>query len=301
LDIDLFLDAVCSLEGCPSDPKSEKLAVRQSIGGKYRERKIYNLAPIGVGMEYGVHNADEDTALRAIVTRVFLHKTGDGRWERPYRPCYNKFVHFHGAARRALLKHTRVVKPLTTDQFISAYTGRKRLAYEKARDSLAMKPLELKDSFVSSFVKAEKLCITPKDDKSMEDEDKYPRIIQPRSTRYNLSLGVYTKACEHVIYGAIDEMWGGPTVMKGLNADERGQAIYESWKRFKCPVAVGLDAHRFDQHVSQAALRFEHSLYRALFGIHDKCLAWMLQMQLNTRGFVRCCDSCIMYHVHGGR
>jgi hypothetical protein len=299
LDTDLFSDAMLGLApgGCP---EQEMLALRTSTAGRFRERKIHNLAPIGVGVQFGVHNADEDTALRAIITRVFYHKTGNGGWERPYRPCYNKFLHYHGAARKALLKHTRVVKPLTIDQFLNAYTGRKRRVYEKARDSLAIKPLEFKDSFVSSFVKAEKLKLTS-DGMWYEERDPDPRIIQPRSPRYNLSLGVYTKACEHVIYGAIDEMWEGPTVMKGLNADERGKAIYETWRKYKCPVAVMLDAHRFDQHVSQAALRYEHSIYQAVFGIQDKCLAWMLSMQLKTRGYARCCDSCVCYHVHGGR
>lgn len=268
--------------------------------GRFRERKIFNLAPIGVGIEYGVHNADLDTALRAVVTRVFYHKDGNGGWERPFRPSHDEFFKMHRVARRALLRHTKVLTPLTPEQYIGAYVGRKRRMYERAAASLAINPLTVKDSYVTAFVKAEKLCLKSKDGKWYLDADKDPRLIQPRGPRYNLRLGVYIKACEHVIYKAIDEMWGGPTVMKGKNADKRGQAIADLWKRYKNPVAIGLDAERLDQHEAQAALEFEHSLYYALFG-YDHNLAWLLHMQLVTIGFIRCHDGYIKYVVHGGR
>jgi hypothetical protein len=244
-----------------SSMANEKLAIRASIGGRFRERKLYNLAPIGVGVQFGVHNADVATAARALVTRVFYHKGADGAWERPHRPAYGEFVVKCGNARRALLSHCRHVSPITPDKFVEAYTGAKRRNYERAKASLEYAPLQEKDAYISAFVKAEKLNLTSKPDPD-------PRLIQPRSTRYNLRFGCYIKACEHVIYGAIDEIWGGPTVMKGLNANKRGAAIADAWRKYKNPVAVGLDAHRFDQHVSKAALMFEHSIYYALFG-HD--------------------------------
>jgi hypothetical protein len=142
---------------------------------------------------------------------------------------------------------------------------------------------------MQTFVKAEKLNVSAKSDPD-------PRVIQPRSSRYCYAVGLYIKAVEHMLYKAIDSLFGARTVMKGLNADQRGAAFHEAWNRFKDPVAVGLDASRFDQHVSTALLQLEHSIYLACFD-NDEELERLLNMQLVNRGFVRCAEGSIRYVV----
>jgi hypothetical protein len=249
------------------------------------------LGPYGSGVQYGVHNPDVFTAERGVLERVFFHEE-NGQFVAPYCPPRQVFSRVLGQARRTLLRHTNHVNPYTEEQFLNCYAARKRSAYEQAFRSLEVKPLERKDSYLQTFVKAEKLNLSAKPDPT-------PRVIQPRNKRYNARVGLYIKACEHMIYQAINRMWAGTTVMKGLNADQRGQAFAEAWESFDDPVAVGVDAKRFDEHVSRTALEFEHSIYNAVFQSAE--LRELLRWQLVNRGFVRADDGSIDYQVEGRR
>jgi hypothetical protein len=164
--------------------------------------------------------------------------------------------------------------------------------YEQALRSLYDNHVERKDAHLKTFVKAEKLNLSRKPDAD-------PRVIQPRSPRYNLEVGCYIKSCEHMIYNAIDKMWGRSTVMKGKNADQRGRAMKATWDEFVHPVAVSVDASRFDQHVSRALLVLEHSVYRTLF--RDQHLSELLRWQLRNIGHVYATDGKITYKVDGSR
>jgi hypothetical protein len=159
-------------------------------------------------------------------------------------------------------------------------------------ESLLETDVEPKDAYLQTFVKAEKLNLSAKPDPD-------PRVIQPRSPRYNAAVGVYIKACEKMLYRAIDRLWGRRTVMKGLNASKRGRVIHRVWNSFSDPVAVGADASRFDEHVKAGLLLFEHSVYKACF--QSKRLARLLSWQINNRGFARCRDGSIRYKVWGSR
>jgi hypothetical protein len=89
---------------------------------------------------------------------------------------------------------------------------------------------------------------------------------------------------------AIADVWdvdeGELVVMKGLGVVEVGEQLRRKWLKYHQPVAVGLDASRFDQHVSVDALKWEHLVYRAIFagcpGSND--LKRLLKLQLENRG-----------------
>jgi hypothetical protein len=130
--------------------------------------------------------------------------------------------------------------------------------YRAAADSLSTIPVSKRDAVLSTFVKAEKINLTKKPDPA-------PRVIQPRSPRYNVAVGRYLKRLEKDIYRALKALAGDVVVMKGYNAGQSGEIIARKWARFNRPCAIGLDASRFDQHVSEAALRWEHSVYTQLF------------------------------------
>jgi hypothetical protein len=134
----------------------------------------------------------------------------------------------------------------------------------------------VKDSFVKTFVKADKVNVTVKGDSA-------PRIISPRDPRYNLALGVYIKPIEGVLYKLLNSMCGGTTVMKGLNAVEVGEAVFGAWSEFSDPVAIGFDAVRFDQHTERAQLRYEQFIYSLFFDGGDKAdIVALLKLQLNN-------------------
>lgn len=87
--------------------------------------------------------------------------------------------------------------------------------YEQAVASLRDVPVNRGDAMLKTFVKAEKINFTAKPDPA-------PRIIQPRSPRYNVELGRYVKVVEKHLYKAVARVFHEVTICKGLNAHDRG-------------------------------------------------------------------------------
>lgn len=266
------------------------MSVTESFGPE-KVRHVNTLVNATMGLDFGVHNSNLVNTTRAILERVFLVKTPTG-FSRP--PQMKR-----GAERRLkkfkLLLH-KVAPSLTKwshQHFVDAYQGHKRAMYQNACDSLRLKPIDISDSYISAFVKAEKINLTAKPDPA-------PRIIQPRSPRYNVAVGVYIKPIEGVLYDLIAKVFGSPTVMKGLNADQVGEVFQEKWKQFREPVAIGLDASRFDQHCSKRILKWEHSIYKIFFP-RSKELQKLLRWQLHNTGFANVGDGRIKYRTHGCR
>lgn len=210
---------------------------------------------------------------------------------KPTPGAFNQLSRFRKALRKFLTPTTR----MSVSQFLGYYSGRKLEMYTKAAESLETQGLAPKDAWLSTFVKAEKICISKKPDPA-------PRVIQPRSMRYNVELGRYLRHSEHYLFKAIDGLFGGRTIFKGINADEAGSDIKEIWDSFKNPVAIGMDASRFDQHISAEALRFEHQIWLDMFPKAQRPhLSSLLEMQIHNRGLARCPDGEIRYKVEGCR
>jgi hypothetical protein len=111
--------------------------------------------------------------------------------------------------RDEILGNVPMSAPCTADEFVSLYAGdRRQKVYALARDSLKVRQLEGRDAALSTFVKAEKFNMSKK-------RDPAPRVIQPRSPRFNLEVGRYLKRMEKKIYESIAKIHGGHTVMKG--------------------------------------------------------------------------------------
>jgi hypothetical protein len=201
-------------------------------------------------------------------------------------------------ALRSFASFTTKASPLSPADFLSRYGGAKRKCYESAMGSMELHPFDIKDARVKSFTKDEYL-----------KPGGAPRVIQPRSPRFNCHLGRHIKDVEHDIFKAIDHVFDSTgqhqTVAKGMNMNERGKVIAEMWSSFDNPVAVGLDASRFDQHCNDNLLNFEHSIY-PLFceGLGDVDLVPLKQLlrhQLVNTGRYYGKDGTIKYRVKGGR
>lgn len=176
-------------------------------------------------------------------------------------------------------------------EWIEKYSGRKRRVYQEARESLTLEPLSRRDYSVKSFVKPEKIT----------DPTRDPRTIQARGPRYGVALGNYLKPLEHRLYRVTGSRnlrkWlpEGRLIAKGLDMVQRAELIVQRMDEFGC--CLGIDASRFDAHVTTAMLSVEHSIYlRAHNG--DKHLERMLQAQLVNRGIT---GSGIRYKCPGGR
>lgn len=254
-------------------------------------RRVLVLTGVQGTTKFLVHNNSASNLRRALMERVF-YVEANGQLQRPPQPVPGIFATLTGS-RDKIAHMVGRLTPMERHVFVATRPADKRKIYEKAYESLQQTPPCLQDSRVSgAFVKCEKINATKKPDPA-------PRIIQPRSPRYNIEVGRYLVVAEHKIYEAIDELWGGPTVMKGYNVDQIGEIVANKWGEFTDPVALGLDASRFDQHVSVEALMFEHQLYNDIFGSAE--LASLLRRQLDNRGVAHADDATFVYRKPGSR
>lgn len=278
-------------------PDHPKLQVSRRPAGtkRYKTKLVYYYPHLGRAQDHNVFNSDINAMERAAKERLFYVKGKDGGFVEPPNPDPEAFLSWMEVIEKKLKENSRIVSPLTKDQFLGAYVGRKRTIYENAFNSLLVKPLNREDSTVKFFVKQEKTNFTRK-------PNSVPRGISPRDPRYHVSLGPYIKRIEKLVYKSIDQLWGHPTIMKGKNAEKRGKAVLHHWKQYKKPVAVGIDASRFDQHVHQEALMFEHRVYLEYYtGSHKKKLAKLLEKQLVNKGRGYAQDGKVKFKLDGKR
>lgn len=263
------------------------MAVVPGVGRKVtRNRRSVVLPSVCSINKVGNHNHNLLNSLRAIKERVFCVQQG-GHLVAPPAPVPDAFVPV-SLVMSEVAKYIGPRHPLTTGQFVAQCASGKRKLYEAAARKLASNGITFRDARIKAFVKNEKIMFADSGSKA----DPAPRIIQPRSPTYNVALGRYTRAVEHDIYEALAHVCkttdNSPVVMKGMTPAEVAKAIRDKWEQFSHPVAVGIDASRFDQHVSQDALRCEHGCYNAIF--NSKELEWLLRQQLVTNGVVLCDD-----------
>jgi hypothetical protein len=260
--------------------------------GTYKTRLIYTVRGFGSDVGWAIHNNSPVNALRALVERVYMVNSPEGLvpTPKPHPQAFRRLDEF----RTRLLRHIPRAAPIDREQYPSNYVGRLKAVYQRAVDSLRSEPVRRDDARIKPFVKAEKINVSKK-------PDPCPRLIQPRSPRYNVEVGVYLKPLERLVYRAIAKVWGGQTVLK-LNAEEQAKELRSMWDSFSDPVAVGLDASRFDQHVSADALRWEHSCYLAAFKGEDRHrLGCLLEWQINNRATMRVGDAEVRYVTDGCR
>lgn len=182
------------------------------------------------------------------------------------------------------LKH---VKPISRSDVVESRPRDKYQAYFDSNVDVDFREgLTRHDGTLQNFVKWE-----------LSSRSKEPRIISPRSRNYNLFLGKYIVPLELPCYGAIDKLWGSKTVYKHCSLKEMANGFVEKFGEFSCPVAVGLDASRFDQHVSKQALLFEHSVYNSVY--HSDELWSLLKRQLVNNCFARGDLYDIRYRAYG--
>lgn len=262
-------------------------------GQRARMRTFVVVRDLGPTHRLGVYNNNINTVGRAFEERYFLCKTEKGfEPALPVRPrTYENNPHLQKF--RSVLVDACAHAPIVALRtVVEAYVGSKRRVYEAAYESLSKEGIRELDARLTSFVKYEK-----------QDLDKAPRVINPRNPRYNLTLGKYLKFLEKKIYKGINKAFGAytdHTVIKGLNVMKAGAVAQAKWGRFKRPVAVGLDASKFDMHTSIPALSYEHSVYTGIFP-KSKELRKILRWQLKNKGVAYCDDGRVKFRMDGTR
>lgn len=235
------------------------------------------------------HNNSVANLLRGVGERVLYT---DRKLTKCVQPQPGVFEGRLASLKRNIVRSVGRQSPVSRDQFVDYYKGPRRLTYERAVASLVLKPLCSRDARLKTFVKAEKINFTMK-------QDPAPRVIQPREPRFNVEVGKYLRPIEHKIYDAIDGLFGSPTIMSKYNSVQLAAKLKSKFDSVpKCAV-IGLDASRFDQHVSTQALQFEHSVYNTIFKSHE--LRVLLDQQLVNVGIAKGTDGWFKYKKKGSR
>lgn len=269
-------------------PGQEMVVYRSS--GLVRPRSVTVIQGVtGHDRKLGVNGRGVETLATAIAGRVMTYAS-NGVVLEPL-PCSGRpHITLASIKTRILGSFGPKPTPMTREEFVECYNGRRRTIYQNAWESLMDKPVQRSDSYIKAFVKCEKV-----------DCSKTPRVIQPRHPRYNVELGCYIKHIEHRLYRAIARVAGQRVVVaKGLNVLQLGNSVAELWHSVEDCVFVGFDASRFDMHVTVDMLRWEHSVYLSLYN-QDPVLGRLLSWQLSTKGFGYCSDGRLKYRTVGHR
>lgn len=236
------------------------------------------------------YNNSLSVVQRALTERLYFVKSGG-----EFAPCPKPTISFKvlDTFRNQVLHHITSPSVWSYDEFVASYTGSKRKRYETAVTNLMSAGVKKHYGFWKTFIKAEFYDGTNK-------EDPCPRLIQPRSYEYNVLIGRYLRPLEKMVYKGIDKVFGHHVVMKCDAPWDRAAHIKRYWDSIDDCCFVGLDASRFDQHISAQALRYEHSYYLKAFG-NDPDLMRFLSWQINNRGYANVPDGAVKYEVEGCR
>lgn len=261
-------------------------------GPPCKQRKTFCFAGLTNEVDYRVYNNSLSAIERAIKERIFFVKHGD-QFVEPYRPSYGNIRLVLCTFSQKLKERRTYTAPLRAQQFAESYQGRRRAVYLKAAEENVTHGFTDDLAQVKMFMKCEKYNFTAK-------PDAVPRAIQPRDPRYIVESGRYIKPIEKKIYKAIDDIFGATTVFKGLNAQARGKSLAEAWDQYRSPVAISVDAKRFDQHVSNGMLLWEHSMYR-MFYPGDKYFTHLMSLQRDNKCVSYCSEGTAKYTTKHGR
>jgi len=228
-----------------------------------------------------VHSNCRHNEMAALVLRTM------GRTPDDPKPCTKggnpwasvPVVHEYFKSLRVLVKRKNVDR-MSFEAVIAGYSGALARRYKEALVKLKDEGLSKHDYLLSGFLKGEKFNPLAKVSK--------PRMINPRSPKYNLVLASYLKPLEHALWRhwKVGHNCEATRVSgKGLTSFERASLIEAKMASVGSDVVVmEVDGVAFEAHVTEAQLSFlEHSVYRAAYpGDHQ--LRRLLKAQLKLKG-----------------
>lgn len=274
-------------------PPHPDLQVQHRAGVPRKPRLLNVFRNLSNEQRYGVYANNLSTLERAVLERVFYVRnkiTGD--FQSPPEPSLGLWDKSNEFTDK-LLTHSYHAIPLDPQRFVDESQACRKKLYQKAVNDNLVYGVSARIAEVRAFVKREKYNFTKK-------SDPVPRVIQPRDARYIVETGRYIRPIEKKLYKNINEVVGHCAVFKGLNADQRAKELRGHWDCFKQPVAVMLDAERFDEHVSKEALEWEHSIYKSFYP-RDKYFGWLMKLQTRNvcKGYTP--EGVIKYRINRNR
>lgn len=253
-----------------------------------RRRRMYTAWPSELPGTWvpGVHANCPHNEIRALMARS-LGPTPESD-EAMRAPVLNSFRRIKVVSRRYCDERWDL------RQTAESYTGALRSRYLEAKRSLEEDgPICSRDYFIRAFVKAEKVKY---------GKFQKPRMIYPRSPRYNLQLASWLKPFEHWLWGNLKSVGnrGVPktrVVGKGLNGYQRAGLIRRKMRQLPGCVVFEVDGKAFEAHVDRWQLCQEHSVYETAYPC-DGGLKRLLSHQLRLRGVTA---GGVLFDRDGGR
>nr|WRQ65210.1 RNA-dependent RNA polymerase [Tolivirales sp. gcode 6] len=261
----------------------ESIPVKGRQCRKKQPPRLYKLRGFGISSKVGCHQHNSTNLAVSVFQRVLTVRKEEGQVETTppsetfYRQQFQPFVD-------ELKRYSFVTAPVDRLVFCERYryNGRRFRNYLRAVANLEQMErsgtVDLQRlSRLSNFVKVEKVL----GDKLA----KAPRNISPRTPEFNVLLGCYIAHLEKAMFRILERVCGFPVVFKGMNASKQGEVMRHHWEQFVDPVAIDLDASRFDQHQHTASLKVEHQQWlRMVPKEHRAALKKLLDCQLLNRG-----------------
>jgi hypothetical protein len=168
---------------------------------------------------------------------------------------------------------------MSKEEVVAGYSGAMARKYRDALASLELDELSDKDAQLKAFLKGEKFNPLAKFAK--------PRMINPRSARYNLCIAQRLKPLEHALWRnwKVGHQCAKTRVSgKGLSGKQRANLIRDKMASVGDCVVMEVDGKAFEAHVTVKQLReLEHGVYKAAYP-GDRELRWLLSKQLTLEG-----------------
>jgi len=272
-------------------PEHPDLKVVTFLGTPNKLRTLDHFSYLSNEVFYGVYHNSLSTLERALLERVFFIKE-DGVYKKPPDIAIGTFNGLSVFTDQLVGKSHQAI-PLSPQGFVDLFQDRRVKIYQQAVNENNSYGFSPKLANVRPFVKREKYNFTAK-------PNAVPRVIQPRSPRYTVETGRFIKPIEKKIYKNINDVFGHTVVFKCLNARTRGLALRHHWDQFVDPVAVGLDASRFDEHVTLDALIWEHSVYESFYK-GNKYFKKLIALQRSNKGVGYTKEGKILYKINRNR
>jgi len=262
------------------------------LGKVGKQRKVFNFTGLSHKVDYRVYQNNINALEKAVKERVLFVKNDEGHFVELPPVTRNVFLSKIGNFEKEMKKRAHFATPMSGIAFAMSYQDRRRNVYLRVAERLKRYGFHPRYARIRAFTKLEKYRFDLK--------EPVPRLIQPRQPEFLGETGPYVKPVEHSIYKNTNSCFGYTIVYKGLNAQQRGRNAYKAWKRFAHPVAFALDAKRFDQHVTDAALQTDHNVH-CHFYPGDKKIRRLFNYQRHNKCTATCPDGFVKYESFGNR
>jgi hypothetical protein len=259
-----------------------------------RNRQFTSLTGIGPDESVGCFNNSLHNAVQTICCRVLCAER-NGKWMRveDTRPIPGAIPKYLGDLTADLVALLPSTTPVPLELFPLSYKGRKFKIYTRAVESLRIKPLDINDSVIKMFLKLEK------DIRSLKPA-RIARAISSPDPRFLVETGRFVKVAEHLIYEAIDKLYGNRVVAKGLNFGQVGELFEDCWSDFNRPCSIDCDVEKMDRSTTVEMMQWTHQITSSCFSGYDRVFVeTLLSWQIDTIAKGRTDDGKFSYLIEG--